>query len=58
MDRVSRNYNLDLLRILACFMVILIHVSAINFYDINTNSIDFITHNFFDSTLERLFLYL
>ncbi len=50
MDRVSRNYNLDLLRILACFMVVLIHISAINFYDINTNSIDFITHNFFDST--------
>lgn len=34
----KRQYNLDLLRILACFMVLVIHVSAQNWYTISPQS--------------------
>lgn len=45
----KRNYNLDLLRILACFMVIVIHVAAYLWYDVPYNSFEFKVYNFYDS---------
>lgn len=45
----SRNYNLDLLRILASFMVIVIHVAAYLWYDVSYNSFSFKVYNFYDS---------
>lgn len=45
----KRDYNLDLLRILASFMVILIHVSAYSWYTVPSNSFEFNVYNFFDS---------
>ncbi len=49
MNKVKRIYNLDLLRILCCFMVIVIHVSATNWYSSNTNSFSFNVYNLYDS---------
>ena len=45
----KRDYNLDLLRILASFMVILIHVSAYLWYSVPSNTFEFNVYNFFDS---------
>lgn len=45
----KRNYNLDLLRILACFMVIVIHVAAYRWYDVPYYIFDFKVYNFYDS---------
>ena len=45
----TRNYNLDLLRILAAFMVVLIHVSAQNWYITPSNTFTFNIYNFYDS---------
>ncbi len=44
-----RDYNMDLLRILASFMVIVIHVSAYNFSTTPTKSIEWLSYNFYDS---------
>lgn len=49
MNIKQRNYNLDLLRILACFMVIVIHVCATNWDNTNTNSFYFAIYNIYDS---------
>lgn len=45
----KRDYNMDLLRILAAFMVIVIHVSAYNFSNTPTKSIEWLSYNFYDS---------
>ena len=45
----TRNYNLDLLRILATFMVILIHVSAQNWHITPSNTLTFNIYNFYYS---------
>lgn len=47
----TRDYNMDLLRILAAFMVIVIHVSAHNFSDTPTKSIEWLSYNFYDSVV-------
>lgn len=49
MNIKQRNYNLDLLRILACFMVIVIHVAANKWYITSTNSFQFLIYNIYDS---------
>lgn len=49
MKDTKRKYNYDLLRILACIMVISIHVSAKNFYKIPLESFDWNILNIFDS---------
>lgn len=49
MNIKKRNYNLDLLRILACFMVIMIHVCATNWYVTKPDSFEFIVYTIFDS---------
>jgi len=45
----NRNYNLDALRIIACFMVIVIHVAAYRWYDVPYYTFDFKVYNFYDS---------
>ena len=45
----TRNYNLDLLRILAAFMVIFIHVSGNQWYNTPCNTLAFNIYNFYDS---------
>lgn len=47
----TRDYNMDLLRILAAFMVVVIHVSAHNFSDTPTKSIEWLSYNFYDSVV-------
>lgn len=49
MNNDKRNYNLDLLRIVACFMVIVIHVAAQYWSITPYNSITFNIYNFYDS---------
>lgn len=49
MKDTKRKYNYDLLRILACIMVIAIHISAKNFYKIPLESFDWKILNIFDS---------
>ncbi len=44
-----RDYNLDLIRILASFMVIVIHVSAYLWYSVPSNTFEFNVYNFYDS---------
>ena len=44
----NRDYNMDLLRVVAAFMVIVIHVSAYNFGDTPTKSTEWLSYNFFD----------
>lgn len=44
----KRQYNLDLLRILACFMVLVIHVSAQNWYTILPQSTEWQIFNIYD----------
>lgn len=43
------DYNMDLLRILASLMVIVIHVSAYNFLDTPTKSIEWLSYDMYDS---------
>lgn len=43
----NRDYNMDLLRVVAAFMVIVIHVSAYNFGDTPTKSTEWLSYNFF-----------
>ena len=45
----QRDYNMDLLRILASLMVIVIHVSAYNFLDTPTKSIEWLSYDMYDS---------
>lgn len=45
----NREYGLDYLRICACFMVVVLHVSAQNFYSFAVDSADWGALNFFDS---------
>lgn len=45
----NRDYNMDLLRVVAAFMVIVIHVSAYNFGDTPSKSTEWLSYNFFDS---------
>ena len=49
MDIKKRIYNLDLLRILACFMVIVIHVCSYYWDCTSYNSFEFNVYNFYDS---------
>lgn len=50
MDKKSqRDYNMDLLRIFASFLVILIHVCAHNFYNTPINSIEWLSYDMYDS---------
>lgn len=49
MKEKKRNYSLDLLRILACFMVIVLHVAAANWYSTPFNTFHFNVYNFYDS---------
>ena len=45
----KRDYNLDLIRILASFMVIVIHASAYLWYSVPSNTFEFNVYNFYDS---------
>lgn len=45
----ERDYNLDLLRILASFMVIIIHVASYQWYSTKVNSFNWGVYNFYDS---------
>lgn len=45
----QRDYNMDLLRILASIMVIFIHVSAHNFANTPTKSIEWLSYDMYDS---------
>ena len=45
----QRDYNMDLLRILASFMVIIVHVSAHNFLDTPAKSIEWLSYDMYDS---------
>ena len=45
----QRDYNMDLLRILASLMVIVIHVSAYNFLDAPAKSIEWLSYDMYDS---------
>ena len=45
----QRDYNMDLLRILASLMVIVIHVSTYNFLDTPTKSIEWLSYDMYDS---------
>lgn len=47
--KTERKYNFDMLRIVACVMVVLIHVAAVLWYESPYNSFDFVVYNFFDS---------
>lgn len=44
----QRKYNIDLLRILACFMVVLLHVAADNWYYVPYDSAEWMAFNFYD----------
>lgn len=46
------NYSLDLLRIFACFLVVLLHVAASQFYSISPSGEEWRVFNFYD-TLSR-----
>ncbi len=45
----KRDYRMDLLRIVACFMVIVIHVSSYNFTILPVKSMSWQIHNIYDS---------
>lgn len=47
----QRDYNMDLLRILASLMVVFIHVSAHNFINTPIKSIEWLSYDMYDSIL-------
>ena len=47
--RNTRDYNLDVLRIIASFMVVIIHISSYFWYDYSYNTVSWQIMNFFDS---------
>lgn len=55
---INREQYLDLLRILAIFFVIVLHVSGENFRNIDINSTYWDILNFYDSISRWVFLYL
>lgn len=57
----DRQYNMDYLRITACFMVILLHASAQNWHVTDVNSMEWKVFNFYDTAVRSavpLFLML
>ncbi len=46
----KRNIKIDILRIMACFMVVLIHVSAQNWYTENPANTSWLVFNFYDTS--------
>ena len=47
----QRKYNIDFLRILACFMVVFLHVSASGWYTAPVSSFEWKTFNFYDTAV-------
>lgn len=45
----ERNYNMDYLRIFACFMVIFLHASTQNWHNTSVDSIEWVIFTFYDS---------
>lgn len=45
----ERNYNMDILRIVSAMAIVLLHVSAKNFYNVDVLSTEFCAFNFYDS---------
>lgn len=57
----DRQYNMDYLRITACFMVVLLHASAQNWHVTDVNSMEWKVFNFYDTAVRSavpLFLML
>lgn len=48
---MKREWNIDYLRILACFMVVFLHVSGQNFRMSDVNSVEWIIFNVYDSAV-------
>lgn len=47
----KRNASLDILRIVACYMVIFLHVAAMNWYGVDVNSAEWKVFNLYDSAV-------